>query len=573
MAEIKLLAVAEPYERDRLAEAGEAAGASTAATDGNDDLAKLVGSFRPSAIVMAGNGVPRDAVALVCRLRAVAGARTPIVFVGEPAEAIAVERLVEGAYHRPVEASELVSRAIALAMTPRSRRPSFAAGPPPPSGDSQLRRVAASIDEALNAEMLGALREVLEPPMATPTTDVGTPHASVPLAIPDALDGLWDLAGTEAPDWLAAPEGAGLRTGELDDVDAPLLLGRLFCDGATGRLVVGQGTVERTIYFEAGRPVFAASNASEDRLIEMFSRNGRLTPAQRQAALKAAEQSPRKMGALLVDLGVLEAPELLATIRQHYEELVLALFALDAGWWRFEPGLMANPAQIRLLRHPAALLREGLRRHPSKRLWERLGSRNNVFAIDLSGRAADIVADATSNAQERRVPLLFDGIRSVDEIIRLSGMPEAAASELVFVLWVFGLLRASAGAERGKVSHADRDLERDRLLTRHGIALEGDYFEVLGVARHASPDEIRRAYELVCEELAPASSGSDPWRTLAREIHTVRESVEEAMRVLGDPALKARYEAHLPVRAPEAASSRRSSEFSALGRPSRSGVA
>src|SRR6185436_14284675 len=113
-------------------------------------------------------------------------------------------------------------------------------------------------------------------------------------------------------------------TGILDDVDAPLLLGRIFNAGTTGRLVVTSGPVERTIYFEAGRPVYAASNNPDDRMIGMLVRQGRITPAQHQTALQAAKQSGRKMGALLVDLGALEVSELLPAIRQHYEELVFS---------------------------------------------------------------------------------------------------------------------------------------------------------------------------------------------------------------------------------------------------------
>ena len=170
---------------------------------------------------------------------------------------------------------------------------------------------------------------------------------------PEALDGLWDLLGPEvtgAAGWTgAAGAASGAVAGTLEDVDAPLLLGRIFNAGTTGRLTVESGGVERTVYFEAGRPVFAASNSADDRLIAMLMRQGRLTPAQHQTALQAAKESGRKMGALLVDLGVLETRELLPAIRQHYEELVSSLFAWTAGRWRIEPGVMASPTQIRLL--------------------------------------------------------------------------------------------------------------------------------------------------------------------------------------------------------------------------------
>src|SRR5581483_12101327 len=99
-------------------------------------------------------------------------------------------------------------------------------------------------------------------------------------------------------------------------------------------------------------------------------------------------------GALLVDLGVIKSSELLPAVRQHYEELVLSLFSWGEGDWRWEPGVMAHPAQIRFLRHPAALVREGLRRgYPLERMAERLGSARNVFALDMRGGTADVLAE------------------------------------------------------------------------------------------------------------------------------------------------------------------------------------
>jgi len=551
MGPIKILVVAEPYERDGIRAATAAAGGESVGAEAHDDLAQVVSSAGAHAVVLAGGAAVRDPAATARRLRALAGARTPIVFVGEAAEVVAVERLVDASFRRPTDAGELVSRAIALTVTAMAQPP-----PEPVEQTEQLRALAASIDEALNAEMLSALRTVTDPRPAPAAVALAPESLAVGGSAilpppPDALDELWDLLGpevAEAAGWTG--DGREPLTGILDDVDAPLLLGRIFNAGTTGRLVVTSGAVERTIYFEAGRPVYAASNSSDDRMIALLVRNGRVTPAQHQTALQAAKQTGRKMGALLVDLGVLETSELLPAIRQHYEELVFSLFSWATGHWKIEPGVMASPTQIRLLRHPGALVRQGLRRaYQPARIWQRMGSFQNVFSLDLSGRAPDVLAELVTNAAERRLPMFFDGVRPLAEVVRIGGLPEQESAEIVFALQAFGLLRTtvpSAPAAHDRFAVHDRDLERERVLARHSLALDGDYFDVLGVSRRASPEEIRRAYEVVQRDLSPSRLGPELARSLARELETILEVTEEALRVLGSAPLRTRYEAYLP---------------------------
>jgi curved DNA-binding protein CbpA len=65
---------------------------------------------------------------------------------------------------------------------------------------------------------------------------------------------------------------------------------------------------------------------------------------------------------------------------------------------------------------------------------------------------------------------------------------------------------------------------------------EANYYEVLGVERTASGDEIRRAYRRRIAEVHPDKPGGDEAATRA---------VEEARTILLDPLARARYDAAL----------------------------
>jgi hypothetical protein len=552
MPAIRLLVFAPVPESSAIRLATAAVGGVALSVDVHQDVGEVVGRLRPDAVVLADGGAVRDPLESVLRIRAAAPTHTPIVFVGDGRAAATVERFVEAVFPRPADATLLVARAVALTVgAPPSPRP--AALP----ASAHLQRIAASVDEVLEAALARALHA---PDEAQPAAA----RAEAP-SLPEALHTLWsDLLAPDGADGdgtggaarsngTAAPEEAG----DLADGELPLLLGRFFVEGFTGRLAVQVPAGEIGVFFEAGRPVLAATSDPADRMIEILLRKGRVTPAQHRMARQAARQSDRRMGALLADLGVIKPDEILPVVREHMEELVLSLFARAAGSWRVQRGVMAGPGEIRLLRHPVALVRAGLRTGSFvERIRERLGSSRNVFSLSSvagPGRAAEAFAELAADEQERRVLLAFDGVRPLDEVLRLAGLPEAAVEELAFTAWAFALLRPAISvppAGEARFTARDRRIERERVLARHALALEGDYFEVLGVPRRASTEEIRRAHDLVAGALSPAVLGTELCQALSAELVTLREVLDEALRVLGTSALRAQYQACLPAAGP-----------------------
>ena len=163
------------------------------------------------------------------------------------------------------------------------------------------------------------------------------------------------------------------------------------------------------------------------------------------------------MGALLVDLGIMKTAELLPAVREHYEEIIILLFAWDSGRWSFQSGEVADPRRIRLLRHPAALVNTGLRRaYAVPRMKQRLGSGRNVLRLEAQGSGLDVLTEITADPDERRVALLFDGVRSFEEIQDVTGLPEAVVHRVALALWAFRLLVPSSGTARARGRDRDR---------------------------------------------------------------------------------------------------------------------
>ena len=97
--------------------------------------------------------------------------------------------------------------------------------------------------------------------------------------------------------------------------------------------------------------------------------------------------------------------------------------------------------------------------------------------------------------------------------------------------------------QRPKVAEtADR---RASLLARYALVEEGDYFEVLGLSRDASADEVQRAHDRIARELAPDAIDPALAGELGAKLDAIREVVGEALRVLGDKRLRPRYQNRL----------------------------
>jgi hypothetical protein len=369
-----------------------------------------------------------------------------------------------------------------------------------------LGRLAAGIDDVIEAEMSTALEAV---------GDKGAPLA-----------------------------------GDLKETALPVLMGRIFSEGTTGRLKIRQGPIEKDVYFEAGLPVMAASTDTMDRMLAMLVRERVVSQPQKQEVEKIVDATGRKVGSVLVQLSLLRSDELLPAVRRHYESVILSLFAWSTGRWQMEPGVTAGPDRTRLLRHPAAIVREGLTTgFSTETIAAHLGAGKNLFVLDSSGTAADVLSQMLTDASEARVPSLFDGVRSLDEVARSSGLPDATVWQIAYALSCFGVLRPARPDSRAKsgahVGVRDLQIARERVLARYALAKESNYFQFLGIGRQADPVEVKRVHQLLLREISPEMLGPELVHELKRPIETIREVLDEAARILCTPVLRSAYEQNL----------------------------
>jgi preprotein translocase subunit Sec63 len=93
--------------------------------------------------------------------------------------------------------------------------------------------------------------------------------------------------------------------------------------------------------------------------------------------------------------------------------------------------------------------------------------------------------------------------------------------------------------------HADRAIDRERLLAKRAQIADCDYFAVLGLGRAATPHEIERAFERLRADFAPERFAEPLREELRDALAEIKEILDEAHHVLSDAGMRDAYRAHL----------------------------
>ncbi len=146
-------------------------------------------------------------------------------------------------------------------------------------------------------------------------------------------------------------------------------LWRLACERKSGDLQVRAGKMVKTVFFDHGRVVFAASNLKKDRLGEALVAVGRITQDDFNTAtnLIKTKKKPR-IGEALIEAGILQKGELGGSVARQVERIVTSLFAVEDGVAAFEERPCPIPLEYMVSLSIQRLIYAGIRTMKSREL-------------------------------------------------------------------------------------------------------------------------------------------------------------------------------------------------------------
>jgi len=229
----------------------------------------------------------------------------------------------------------------------------------------------------------------------------------------------------------------GLLSGQLEGMSIPDLMWALCRRSVDGVLRVQRDGVRKTVYFERGNIVFAASSDPDDRLGELLLREGLIRLDHLEEALGRLGCGKR-LGTLLVEAGHLTPDHLVRGVLSQVREIVLDLFVWEHGEYGFEPGPLPTREVITLDMRTAELLLQGIRRIRSfTRIRRSVGPARTVYQLRPNGREL-LEGLSLTSGEEQLVARLADDAGPIESLCREVFLSNFEVYQALWALRVIG---------------------------------------------------------------------------------------------------------------------------------------
>lgn len=333
--------------------------------------------------------------------------------------------------------------------------------------------------------------------------------------------------------------------GSLANVPLAEVLRRIAAEELSGDLQVHLGSAIKSVYFDHGFVVFAASNLTRDRLGESMIDAGRISRHEFALASMIMKGSKRKFGEALVQAGVLSEEDLGREVAMQVNRIVLSLFKSKDGIYSFDERGTNIPVDLMVSLSIYRILLEGVRFMTDGRLIL-AGLPPLNTSVKVAGRPPFTVEPRKLKAVEQE---LLKGARTPTPLVSLLQDGQAdrgLALRAGYGLWAAGLLEGAGETTKPPLkvqeetgvfvlSEIQRKFAKIRATNaRQEILMEFDKLdrtpepELLAVAGFAREADLDQAFEKRRSEWEQKRAMVENERTLVGKIDVIQERLRQA---------------------------------------------
>jgi tetratricopeptide (TPR) repeat protein len=221
----------------------------------------------------------------------------------------------------------------------------------------------------------------------------------------------------------------------------PGVLRELYVGRKTGVLSFSRKDERRNLHLRGGHIVNADTSVREDRMGEVMVREGLLSPADLKRARGFALRDNRRLGEVLIDLGLLDARGLEEALEMHVHAVLAAVFSWSDGTYEFteQPGIESELGDVALRASTGDLILEATRsvKDPDVVRYN-LGDIDRVLGLssDPLLRFQRIALTPADGYLLSRI----DGQLSAREVMQLIPLPSEEAQSSLFGLLSTGVV-------------------------------------------------------------------------------------------------------------------------------------
>ena len=325
--------------------------------------------------------------------------------------------------------------------------------------------------------------------------------------------------------------------GDIKDMTLPWLFQDLRTGKRTGTAIFSRDAELKKVFFKDGDILFASSNLKEDRLGEFLLRTGKISQAQFDKASEIVTKTSKKLGAVLFEEGALTSHELVSQVKLQVKEIILKLFMWRDGRFQFDGTPLPVSEIIPLHISTGDLIIAGVRDIDWKIVRKSLSLLKTI--IRPASDPSLLFQNAHLEQDQLEVFSLIDGSKSIEELCGISGIGDFNTLRAIYILLALrmaetGEIRVEAekkfAQEVVRETISSRELHAEQPAVAATVTKEmiqqayenrelKNHYEMLGVDKNASVQEIRRAY-FRCAKLYHPDRHFDP------EMNDVKEKLE-----------------------------------------------
>lgn len=231
-------------------------------------------------------------------------------------------------------------------------------------------------------------------------------------------------------------------SGRIEESRVPDLIYSISQSNSTGVLYLTKRQVQKALYFQRGRLVFAKSNSIDDRLGEQLLKQKKITYAQLIEAGKLITPSKR-FGTILVEKGIITPDELVRGVINQIKEIVFSVFPWDEGSYFFEVGPLPSKEIIILNIPTEEIIIQGIKRINS---WSWI--RHAVGELDTCYKVTSKY-DHLEGLVNLQAPLLkiiefFNSEHTIRQACEFSSLGDFETYKAIWALSVLGIIEKKA---------------------------------------------------------------------------------------------------------------------------------
>ncbi len=278
--------------------------------------------------------------------------------------------------------------------------------------------------------------------------------------------------------------------GRLGKILLPELLLYLYEKRADGMLNIKSLEEERSIYLKNGIPVSIDTNFIVGQSLgPILLMQERITQKELAKAQKEARQDERRLGEVLMDMGLMTHAELMETLDFQAHEKLIRAFKRNEGTYKFVEGAAASGDAGTLDRGILHILLAGIKNHITLSLLEDRIYLNKHRKVMKNSGYKNARMGLQLTRREWAILDLIDGQKTLGEIISKSRLNFIRTFQALYIFYLFGLIYFEDGESaffqleesvmHRAIAEAHGDSDRDDAGGQWRVVADGSQSELM----------------------------------------------------------------------------------------------